>query len=87
MDNLFIGAIRVVANVYMPGPQMIRHAAKGPYRRRREKRLALNPLNWRWPSQYMILVDGTYHCHPYTYEALKRAVAETWKCSLSGRFS
>jgi hypothetical protein len=67
-----IPGVQILVDPYLPGPQQIKHAARGPYFNRREKRLARDPKNYTAPS--IIKRNGTYFCHPVAFEALKLAV-------------
>ena len=43
--------IQIFTDPYMPGPTQIKHASKGPYWKRREKRLARDPKNWKHEAE------------------------------------
>ncbi len=67
-----IPGIQIVVDPYMPGPVQIKHATKGPYRRRREKKLANDPKNWAMPK--IVKVGNAYYCHPWALAVLKLAL-------------
>ncbi len=70
-----IPGIEVIVDPFMPGPTQIKHAKRGPYFRKREKRLARDPKNWTVPD--ILVIGQTYFCHPSTFEALKLALHST----------
>ena len=64
--------IQIFVDPLLPGPQQIKHASRGPYWKRREKRLAADPKNYSAPSIYKH--NGVYYCHPEVLPLLKLAL-------------
>ena len=67
-----ITGVQVFVDANLPGPRQIKHATRGPYFKRREKRLASDPKNYTQPS--IVKLNGAYFCHPSAFEALKIAL-------------
>lgn len=67
-----IPRVKIFVDPNLAGPIQIKHASRGPYFKRREKRLSKDPKNYIVPS--ILKVNDAYYCHPSTFEALKLAL-------------
>lgn len=69
--------IRIIESLYAPYRQRTRFASKGPYFKKRDKKMAKDPRNWKWPDKpFWMLDESTLVCHPFYVASLTKALCK-----------
>lgn len=71
------GGMPLIEDPYCPRPEQVKWPKKGPYWKRRAKKMAKDPRNWSKPEIFVI--DGKIVCHPEVAETLRGV----YRCGLT----
>lgn len=67
-----IGWLQIIESPYLPARIQLRFPKKGPYWKRRNRRMQADPKNWSEPRFYQ--QGNRIYCHPSLIPLLRRAI-------------
>jgi hypothetical protein len=74
--NTLLGGMRICTSESFPVPRQIRFPKKGPYWRRRNRKMQRDRRNWSEP-EYFVIKGREIWCHPSVFHLIQQMLSRS----------